>query len=334
VREKVTTLKYPSTHPLLEETPKQLMQRLAWCVLTPELVTIPQNFFVHANDRAQFWQSFKREVERNTQEKRIDKLYQDIEQLKTFRLGDLFECFINFIFSVHPDYQVIERNLQVIVDGVTLGELDLLVQNKNNRSLLHIEMASKFYLNIPWMGKDFWVGSNVKDRLDLKLDRLIHHQLALSSHPAMLHWLAERNLPKAQACSLLRGQLFHSLSSMSERMKLSDTGSTPDSQMRNSFKALSATAVWATSEELEQGLQSLGQSTEQLSVVRLEKFQWLGLCDFSHTPSNLSDLLEQGVAKRPSILRINADNEDEFSVFWLPSEWPDKVNNEYPDPLS
>jgi hypothetical protein len=84
----------------------------------------------------------------------------------------------------------------------------------------HWEVAVKFYLHYQQPdGRVLWYGPNPRDRLDLKLQRLFHHQLALSLRPeaagalqhAGLTWpvFTWPVLPRL----LLKGYLFYPSSS-------------------------------------------------------------------------------------------------------------------------
>ncbi len=93
--------------------------------------------------------------------------------------------------------------------GRTIGEFDFLLWD--HRALLHLELATKFYLferagrgdRDP--GEDF-IGPNLADTLSAKMHKILHRQLALATHPA-----AQAYLPQAIARSqaLIKGWLFY-----------------------------------------------------------------------------------------------------------------------------
>lgn len=91
--------------------------------------------------------------------------------------------------------------------GKTVGEFDFLLWD--DQSLLHLELATKFYLfeqadgHDP--GEDF-IGPNLADTLGAKMHKILHRQLALATHPA-----AQAYLPQAVARSqaLIKGWLFY-----------------------------------------------------------------------------------------------------------------------------
>lgn len=132
------------------------------------------------------------------------------------RLGLYFEALIAFLFSqgwhdgVVP-YRLLGRNIQVCEGNVTVGELDMLLEDiKGNQ--IHLECAVKFYLaHRPALG-DWrnWVGPNGRDRLDIKLQRLLNHQLTLVGHPAAQELLIAQGIDPKNIASryFLRGRFF------------------------------------------------------------------------------------------------------------------------------
>jgi len=69
------------------------------------------------------------------------------------------------------DYTILAKNLQIIAEKKTLGELDFIVEAPANE-FIHIEMVYKFYLYDPdrkgsWIEK--LVGPNLKDHLSFKV---------------------------------------------------------------------------------------------------------------------------------------------------------------------
>ncbi|WP_086932470.1 DUF1853 family protein [Agarilytica rhodophyticola] len=100
------------------------------------------------------------------------------------RLGLYAEALLAFYFQ-HANtraapYRLLARNIQINRDKTTLGECDFFIENTAGE-IIHIELAVKYYLQINcghqlW---HHWLGPNTKDRLDIKLNRMMDHQLAL-----------------------------------------------------------------------------------------------------------------------------------------------------------
>lgn len=104
------------------------------------------------------------------------------------RLGLYFEALLRFLFTEGADFGVCpwrlqEHNVQIHQQGITTGEIDLLLQHRSGE-LVHVEVAVKYYLarqdSDDWRN---WIGPNARDRLDLKMARLLDHQLRLLTLP-------------------------------------------------------------------------------------------------------------------------------------------------------
>lgn len=96
--------------------------------------------------------------------------------------GKRMERLFSQIVKASDRYRLLAENLQVISGGHTLGELDFIISDRETQDLLHVEMACKFYLYRP--GTDErpllpWIGPNLKDRLEDKLDKLRQRQFPL-----------------------------------------------------------------------------------------------------------------------------------------------------------
>jgi hypothetical protein len=126
------------------------------------------------------------------------------------RLGRYYEELWQFALRQAPDIRLLAANLAVRDHGRTLGEMDLLLEDREG--LQHIELAVKFYLgpsDSDGRGARDWLGPGRLDRLDLKLEHLLQHQLPLSARPearALVEPLSSRPL---QASLWLAGYLFY-----------------------------------------------------------------------------------------------------------------------------
>jgi uncharacterized protein len=102
------------------------------------------------------------------------------------RLGRYAERLLGFFLQHGPAAQLIAAGVPLRHAGVTLGECDFLVQTRQG-TRLHWELAVKCYLHAgDANGTEVarladYVGPNLKDRFDLKLAHLLHHQLPLSA---------------------------------------------------------------------------------------------------------------------------------------------------------
>jgi hypothetical protein len=133
-------------------------------------------------------------------------------------LGTYFEALWQFYIAYYPRFQTSDDennrfNLQVIDDGKTLGEFDMLIITQAKLGL-HIELACKFYLQ--WFDKqqqELWIGPNCGDRLDIKYHKTHHKQLPLLQSQLGLR-AAVNAFPKQQELvfdqfGIWRGRLFY-----------------------------------------------------------------------------------------------------------------------------
>lgn len=132
--------------------------------------------------------------------------------LRQGRLGSYFESLLDawLAWPGNPLYRRLHHGLAVRQDKLTLGELDFLVEERATGEVQHWEVAVKFYLGIaPGGSPSSWVGPGQKDRLDLKLERLLRHQLPLADLPEARRLLADLALPSPRPVALVRGRLFY-----------------------------------------------------------------------------------------------------------------------------
>lgn len=121
----------------------------------------------------------------------------DLEELTepgTRVLGKRMEHFFHYYITHFNALSVLAHNRQIIRHKHTLGELDFLLKDLASKQVSHIELIYKFYLYDPDCGtseKDHLIGSNRRDSLNLKLERLQKRQFPLLFHPATQELLNE-----------------------------------------------------------------------------------------------------------------------------------------------
>ena len=96
------------------------------------------------------------------------------------RMGKRIEQFVFQLFDSIESIQIIDENIQIQKDRITLGEIDCLL--RNNDELVHLEIVYKFYLydsNASPTELERWIGPNRKDSLIEKLKKLKTKQLPL-----------------------------------------------------------------------------------------------------------------------------------------------------------
>lgn len=117
---------------------------------------------------------------------------------QNLRLGKLVERFVSQELSQHENIQILEENIQIQKEKLTLGELDcLLLQDENP---IHLEVIYKFYLYAPKVGEtslSHWIGPNRRDSLVLKLNKLKERQLPLLYHKQTFDILNKHGLNAA-----------------------------------------------------------------------------------------------------------------------------------------
>lgn len=135
------------------------------------------------------------------------------------RLGHHAEALMEFWLQHAPGIRFIAGRRVISDGGRTIGDLDLLFDDEVRGVRVHWEMAVKFYLQAtPDPAWTNWIGPDARDRLDLKLRRIIDQQLPLGRHP-----LASIEQP-VRSEAFLRGWLFAPAGTTS----YGPVGSTPD----------------------------------------------------------------------------------------------------------
>ncbi len=115
-----------------------------------------------------------------------------LEEITTFiniksnkRLGKIAEDLFSLWISNQKRYHIVFKNLQIINQKQTIGELDVLLFDTMFKEYLHVELITKFYvLNPEFNPNDInaWIGPNKNDSLQKKVNKLINKQLPLLQH--------------------------------------------------------------------------------------------------------------------------------------------------------
>ena len=115
--------------------------------------------------------------------KPLDYTILDLRQLEKHKyLGKRAEYFMLAYLSQVNQYKPVFHSLQVHSDKSTLGELDFLFYDNTKKEWIHLELVCKFYVFTGENDTDNledWIGPNLKDRLDKKIDKLKTHQLQI-----------------------------------------------------------------------------------------------------------------------------------------------------------
>ena len=159
---------------------------LAWLLLSPDLLRpqLPSGALAEPFDTPQELQAtldWLRVLDTTPQ-----PLHEDLAATRITRLGRYAERLLGFFLRHGPATELIAAGVPLRHAGLTLGECDFLVQTRRG-ARLHWELAVKCYLHAGGTNEGEaarladYVGPNLKDRFDLKLAHLLHHQLPLSA---------------------------------------------------------------------------------------------------------------------------------------------------------
>lgn len=97
------------------------------------------------------------------------------------KLGHLYESALAVLLEASPRYDLIAQNLQLQKDAhTTVGELDFLLRDLSDGRLVHLELATKFYLAVRTEAGLKLPGPDARDNYFRKIQRLREHQLVLA----------------------------------------------------------------------------------------------------------------------------------------------------------
>lgn len=189
----------------LNQFSNRLVRDLAWVIASPPLVSgnINNSYWWKHTDCLKEFNDCLPAL------KKLDSnphtLIKHLDQLKSKRLGMRFEGLVAYWLLISPNYQLISKNIQLIENGITYGEIDFIIKDLNSQKNIHLEVAMKFYLGSPPYKNPYrWFGTNTEDQLGKKLDHLKNHQTQLSK--IYKHKLTEEI--DEQHC-LIKGRLFY-----------------------------------------------------------------------------------------------------------------------------
>lgn len=120
-------------------------------------------------------------------------------------LGKYFEMLCESTLEASEQWQIVHRNQQIFNEKLTVGEFDLIIKDLVRNQFEHWEVTIKFYLQV----ENYFFGTNIRDRFDLKEAKLFNQQINLAEHPAALKWLEENNIVIGGRRVLSRGVLFY-----------------------------------------------------------------------------------------------------------------------------
>jgi hypothetical protein len=223
------------------------------------------------------------------------------------RLGRYFEALLAFWLSHDPGYELLYHDLQMQVDGRTLGAFDFIVRDRVTDATVHIEVAIKFYLGT---GGDEWPGPNRGDSLPRKLAHMQQVQSRLSLNPAVRQQLLDIGVAIDRRMVMLKGRLFYPA-------------------MTEQAPPLQACAGHLQGQWWQQDRFFRHFSGSPRYWVVLEKSDWLStLRGLDHKQGLMTEQLQQCWRERPMqwprcLAAVAADGNEIFRVFVVPDNWGD-----------
>ncbi|MFC7048146.1 DUF1853 family protein [Emcibacter nanhaiensis] len=125
-------------------------------------------------------------------------------------LGPYFENLFAAVLARDEKISGVRRNIQVTDEGITKGEFDFLFYRDGQAH--HVETTVKFYLGTGSCQRaQDWIGPGRRDRLDLKLAKMMDRQLQLSGTQAGRKTLQALGYETPDVHAFTRGCLFHPL---------------------------------------------------------------------------------------------------------------------------
>lgn len=183
----------------------RLVRDLAWVISSPPLVSGSINNVRWWNPKEclnEYHDCLPAlcELDKNPQQ-----LLDHMNQLNSGRLGLRFEAFIAYWLNLSPNYELLDKNIQIIEEGHTFGEIDFIIKELKTEKIIHLEVAVKFYLGSPPYENLFnWFGTNTNDQLGKKLEHLKRHQTQLSQK-----YSSHFPHPIDEMHCFLKGRLFY-----------------------------------------------------------------------------------------------------------------------------
>lgn len=177
---------------------------LAWVVASPcsiENPAVPEAKFF-ANEYKKF------ELQLFQLDAQPQKLEEFLGTSKRHALGNYFEDLVEFWLCHRHNTKLLARGLQIQDGNTTIGECDFIIELDG--VVTHLEVSIKYYLALSNSNAHSnWVGRDLSDRLDIKLEKMFSHQLELSSSSAAETVFAELHLPKIkQKMGIFKGYFF------------------------------------------------------------------------------------------------------------------------------
>ena len=228
----------------------QAIRDLEWVLNSPFLMRDPPLFVEHFNlEHRQF---LIRRLQQHP-----ESLLEFLAQKKRHTLGEYAENLVRFLIMQDPNKLILAHNLQVFQAKKTLGEFDLIFEEDSQ--FFQYEIALKYYLGDgDLLNPAHWYGPAGNDRLDLKLQKMLIHQINLHLLPEGQALLKDLGVDYLQPRIFMKGFLFYPWPMYESGIFTSPLGSDPTHSK----------GWWMRQNEWD-------ESWRERLLVRLQKPHWL-----------------------------------------------------------
>lgn len=228
------------------------------------------------------------------------------------RLGKYFETLWLFWLCHNPRYQVIEKNLQIIIDGETLGEIDFIVLDKVTKKTMHWEVAVKFYLGVGDTSEmSNWHGPNLRDRLDIKVEHLLHRQSVIARDRRVAQWLKQGGLHIDECAVILKGRLYYPWNQNASKGVISPRQCSAD-HLRS---------WWLNTEQFEQAFDDTQRFLPLINAGWMERIPTSHVKK-SYTKKGIYETVSNDSVRLPLHLSLCNPSRTRDKLFLVGLEWP------------
>lgn len=125
-------------------------------------------------------------------------------------LGKRVEYFFEYLINTNDRYTMIKKNIQIIHNKNTLGELDYILEDKTNKEYLHIELIYKYYVFLEKEKNEVLacMGPNFDDSLQKRLVKLKNKQLPLLYKKESKAYLENIDIKRIKQKLCFKGNIF------------------------------------------------------------------------------------------------------------------------------
>ena len=205
---------------------------LAWSCFSPNLINQFSTEAGNLISSNSLTLSESRKVWLHQLDQHPQPLLEAIAALKSRRLGLYHETLWHFFIANDAELDLIAHNVKVYRDKRTLGEIDVVYFCHTRQTYFHLELAIKYYLDhqlVDDIPLSNWLGPNCNDRFDFKIQRMLDHQIQLSTTPEGISTLLALGIQSIEPEISIKGYLFYNddKNNNRERQEKADTPLNP-----------------------------------------------------------------------------------------------------------